>query len=354
MDSRLPLTLLLCGVLLGCGTTKWTDTSRSATEQLLITDAMDRAVSRLDLRSLAGKTVFLDSLPLAGLTDSSYLVSSLRQHLLASGCVVAETKAEAKYVVEARAGAIGTDHHELTYGVPRVDIPAILPVSGFGIPTNIPELPFIKRMDQRAVTKIAVFAYNRETGRPVWQSGAIPMESDAKALWVFGAGPFERGSIYEGTNFAGGQLKIPLVELGQPQDGIGSVSVADEAYFIEPKEKGADEELAQGEGEAAPDAASDPSPPGESTEPAAPSAEVIQTAHESTAHGGEAASPPAETLPSGEPASEAPPPMGSPAWPTIREPVTKAPPPDGLPIDSPAPLPPAIGASGEPLDPFEE
>lgn len=370
MDSRLPITLLLCGVLLGCGTTKWTDTARSATEQLLITDAMDRAVSRLDLRSLAGKRVFLDSLPLNGLTDSAYLISSLRQHLLASGCIVVEAKPEAEYVVEVRAGAIGTDHHELTYGVPRVDIPAILPVSGFGIPTNIPELPFVKKMDQRAVTKIAVFAYNRETGHPVWQSGTIPVESDAKALWVFGAGPFERGSIYEGTNFAGDRLKIPLVDLGQPQGEIGSVSVADEAYFVEPKEAGPDKELAESEGEAAADVASEPAPLGESTEPGSASAEVVQTGHESSPDEGGRTEPPPQELPPAEapadatppvgippfgeqpPASETPPAILSPPQPIIREPGTQAPPPDGLPNDSPAPLPPVIGASGEPLDPF--
>jgi hypothetical protein len=69
----------------------------------------------------------------------------------------------------------------------------------------------------------------------VWQSGVVPAESTAKAFWVFGAGPFQRGRIYGGTTFAGDKFNIPLVNLDDPEGGAGSVSVADEAYFTEPK-----------------------------------------------------------------------------------------------------------------------
>ncbi len=236
MIARVLVSLMALGICLGCGTSKWTDTRRSATEQLLITDAMDRAVSKLEFRALAGKTVYIDERPLNSLSDAAYLVSCMRQHMLASGCVVKETREDAEYVAEIRAGAIGTDRHELLYGVPTVNIPAVVPVSGFGVPSQIPEIPFVKKTDQRAVAKIAVFAYNRKTGRPVWQSGAVPMESDAKAVWVFGAGPFQRGSIYDGTNFAGDKLSIPLIDLDGEREEAGSVSVADEAYFLEPGE----------------------------------------------------------------------------------------------------------------------
>jgi uncharacterized protein DUF6655 len=277
MTARVVIPLLALGVCLGCGTTKWTDTSRSATEQLLISDAMDRAVSRLEFRALAGKTVFIDDTPVKTLSDTLYLVSCLRQHMLASGCIVKENREEADYIAEIRAGAVGTDRHELLYGVPAVNIPTLVPVSGFGVPSQIPEIPFVKKTDQRAVVKIAIFAYNRTTGRPVWQSGIVPVESDAKAIWVFGAGPFQRGSIYDGMSFAGDKLNIPLVDLGKKRRQSGSVSVADEAYFIEPGEA-PETELARGT-EKPPE---QPSPPlaEPQEQPAPETAEpVVQASH---------------------------------------------------------------------------
>ncbi len=239
MRFVLPSILVCCVMLSGCGTTKWSDTKRTATEQLLISDAMDRAVSRLDLCALAGKKVYLDGTPLKHVTDSAYLVSSLRQHMLAGGCRVMDKREQADYIAEVRAGAVGTDRHELLFGVPATEVPAGIPVPG--VPSSIPELPLAKKTEQRAVTKIAVFAYNRKTGRPIWQSGIVPVESTAKDIWILGAGPFQRGTIYGGTKFAGDELAIPLIIPGKKDDD--SVAVADEAYFAEPEQQ--EEQLAE-------------------------------------------------------------------------------------------------------------
>jgi hypothetical protein len=227
--------LLPVATWVGCGTTKWTDTARTATEQLLITDAIDRAVSRLDLRALAGKKVFLDDAPVRSVTDSAYLVSAVRQHVLASGAILNDKRDEAEYVLEIRAGAVGTDRNDLLFGIPATNLPTVPTVAT--VPNQIPEIALAKKTDQRAVAKISLFAYNRETGRPVWQSGAVPVESQTKALWVLGAGPFQRGSIRRGTTFAGDRLHIPLIDPMIAGDGAhSSVSVADEAFFVEPKE----------------------------------------------------------------------------------------------------------------------
>ncbi len=234
------LGLLVFSTLSGCGTSRWTDTARTATEQMLISDAMDRAVSEMDLRALAGKKVFLDSTPMARVTDSPYLISSLRQHMLASGCVLKDKRVEADYVVEARAGAVGTDKHEMFLGIPSISVP--IGLAPTPVP-SIPEVKFIKKTEQRAITKLALFAYNAKTGRPVWQSGARPVTSKAKDVWIAGAGPFQRGSIYEGTQLAGEKIALPLA----PPDGLDDrskvVDVAEEAFFREPTPKSPDQKL---------------------------------------------------------------------------------------------------------------
>jgi hypothetical protein len=202
----LALVALLAGAL-GCGTTRVTNSQRTATEQLLVSNAIDQSVSQLDFRVLANKPVFFDAHYLGASVDQGYVVSSLRQHLLACGCILAEDRSQATYVVEARTGGIGTDLHELLFGVPQLNLPSVLP----GQPSLIPEIPFAKKTDQKGVAKILVFAYNRRTGRPVWQSGVVQSDSTLKDTWVLGAGPFRRGTLGEATEFAGQEITIPLL-----------------------------------------------------------------------------------------------------------------------------------------------
>ena len=90
--------------LAGCGTTRSTDTNRTATEQLLVSDAIDRALQSMNLQTLSGQTVFLDDSKLADVVDKNYLISSLRQYLLANGCKLRDKREDADFVVEARAG----------------------------------------------------------------------------------------------------------------------------------------------------------------------------------------------------------------------------------------------------------
>jgi hypothetical protein len=220
-------------VLSGCGTTRMTYSNRTATEQLLVTDAIDRAVSDINFRALAGQPVFLDTTALGPVLDKEYLGSSMRQHLLASGCVLRDSRDKAEFIVEARAGVVGTDSHNLLFGIPAMQVPQILPLQGM-VPSAIPEVPFAKRQEQRALAKIAVFAYHRETGMPVWQSGLAVRDSTAKDTWVFGAGPFQRGTIYEGATFAGTKLQNPLGEQTDSETEKASVGLEAEASFAPP------------------------------------------------------------------------------------------------------------------------
>ena len=201
------LSVYLLLAVAGCGTTRSSDTARTATEQLLISHSIDESISELDCTRLRDKKVFLDAQYLDGTVDKGYLISSLRQHLLAAGCLLQEERSRATYVVEVRAGAIGTDRHSLLVGVPAMTLPTVLP----GQPSSIPEIPFIKKSDAIGVAKIAVFAYNRLTGERVWQSGMLEAQSDAKDSWVVGLGPFRAGNLKPRTELAGEQLAFPLI-----------------------------------------------------------------------------------------------------------------------------------------------
>ncbi|MBN9120779.1 MAG: hypothetical protein J0I06_16790 [Planctomycetes bacterium] len=206
--------LLLALLMAGCGTTKMTDSPRAATEMLLVSQAVDLAVAKIDFSPLSGQTVFLDTGALdKDVVDKGYLISVVRQQLLAHGALIQDERFRAVYVVELRAGAIGTDRHSMMVGTPAVSLPSVVP----GLPTSIPEIALMKKSDQRGVAKVAVFAYNRVTGRAVWQSGSVESSSRIKDTWVFGTGPYTRGTIRERAELAG----EPLPNLANPAELFG-------------------------------------------------------------------------------------------------------------------------------------
>ncbi len=228
--------LATCSLLAGCGTTKWSDSPRTATEQLLVSDAIDRAISEIDFSPLNGRNVYLDTRFIIAALDQNYVVSTLRQHMLASGCIIKDKAEDATYVVEVRSGTLGTNRQDLLFGVPATTLPTagLLPVGA----ASIPEIALVKRTNQQGVCKIAVFAYDRMSGRPVWQSGNRKVASRAKDVWVAGAGPFQRGTIYDGTAFAGEKLAVPLVKGKTPAPsssvGLEKLFIPGEPQFAQP------------------------------------------------------------------------------------------------------------------------
>ena len=201
------LSVSICALFVfGCGTTKWSDTSRTGTEQLLISNAIDRVVAKIDFSPLQHKKCFLNTTAIAQTTDRDYLSTTIRQQLAIAGAILAMSESEADYIVEVRAGAVGTDRDDLLVGVPATTLPTI-PTAEISAMT-IPEIPFIKRTKQRGVAKIALFAYNKKTGQPVWASGNSQGESTARNLWFLGTGPLTRGTIYYETTFAGNPLPL--------------------------------------------------------------------------------------------------------------------------------------------------
>lgn len=200
----------------GCGTTQ----SQLATQQLLLSDAADRAVAKLDFRPLSGKKVYLDEKYVqiikpqaaAGYVNADYILSSVRQQMLAANCLLEEKVDTAEYIVEIRIGTLGTDGHEVTYGLPPNNTlnSAVAAVPNAPNLPALPEISFAKRNDQLGAAKVAVFAYDRETRKPVWQSGTSLAMSNAKNVWVLGAGPFQSGTIYKTTRFAGTRVSLPL------------------------------------------------------------------------------------------------------------------------------------------------
>ncbi len=193
----------------GCGTT----TNRSATEQLLMSDAVDLAVAQIDFRPLSNQRVYLDNTYLQtvkgqAFVNAPYIISSLRQQLTAAGCMLQDNREDAHIIVEPRVGALGTDGHEIAYGLPQTGAltsAASLITSTPGIPA-IPELSVARVDAQSGIAKVMVFAYERESRQPIWQSGIARAESTSRNSWLLGAGPFQKGTVHGGVRFAGSKI----------------------------------------------------------------------------------------------------------------------------------------------------
>ncbi len=217
----------------GCGTTK----SFTATEQLLMSDAVDSTLSKMDFRAISGHKVFLDTQYVVGagkvipgvampvnLVNSDYVISGLRQQLTAAGCMLVDTREQADIICEARCGALGTDGHSMIYGLPASNFlssaATVIPGSP-SLPT-IPEISVAKREMKSAAAKVSVFAYDRETREPLWQSGIAQAGSNARDTWILGIGPLQYGTIYNGTRFAGKRIRNRIFSPEEPQLAVYS------------------------------------------------------------------------------------------------------------------------------------
>ncbi|QEH37590.1 hypothetical protein OJF2_61810 [Aquisphaera giovannonii] len=215
--AMLPVLAISLAAAAGCGTVKTSGTSRTGTEQLLLTNAWDTALAKVDFSPLTGVPVYLDTTNVSAV-DQGWVVSSLRQALLTQGVLLRPKAEQAQWVVEARVGAFGTDSYSAMVGVPQTTIPQTIS----GMPSGtIPEMSLYKKSHQEGVAKLALFAYDRSSGQLVWTSGTSLATSSATDRYVAGVGPIQGGTIRGGTKFIGTKIPVPYDTLNAAAPILG-------------------------------------------------------------------------------------------------------------------------------------
>jgi hypothetical protein len=196
----------------GCGSTKMSGTPRTGTEQLLLTNAWDDALRGVDFTPLTGVPVYLDTQHVNAI-DQGWVISSIRQAMLEQGVLLRAKPEQAQWIVEPRVGVYGTDSYSMLVGIPQVTVPPTVT----GIPAGtVPEIPLIKKSDQQGIAKLAMFAYERASGRVVWRSGTMLASSNAKDIYIGGAGPFQSGTVRKRRKLTG--VNIPLIHDPEPDE----------------------------------------------------------------------------------------------------------------------------------------
>ena len=171
-----PLTLtlaLLAGLTSGCvNKQRMTQPAQSVGEQLLLSTAIDRTLSELDMEAigrLKGFKVYLSTTYLKAL-DQEYLIGSLRDLLFSSGVLVVDDPVQAQMIVEVRSGANSLDSATVTAGIAEDQA---LPNPVTGAPVALPELALFKKENNVSVTTVALVAYHANTRVHVFSSGTL-------------------------------------------------------------------------------------------------------------------------------------------------------------------------------------
>jgi hypothetical protein len=154
--------LAAASVLSGCATPVETRPGRTATEQLLVSHAAERAAKQLSLPIPAGAKVFLDTANFKG-EGADYAQSAIREGLVSRGGRIWPTREGADIIVEIRMGALSIDQISRVLGIPSLQVP----ISPQWTVVTIPELSLYSRNDRTGVAEFSAFAYEARTGKPI-------------------------------------------------------------------------------------------------------------------------------------------------------------------------------------------
>lgn len=171
--------------LSGCTDPKITNTGRNAVEQLLLTTAVDRSISKMDFRMLAGEKIRIDYSNLAPQTEKSYIQAALEAKVAAAGAIIALKADEAKFVLRPVCGTLATEDTKVMFGTPQLPVP----IPDMSLSIVIPELPLYKRVNRYGVCKLGVEILEAKTNKQARILGPVISQS-INTNWVICFIPF--------------------------------------------------------------------------------------------------------------------------------------------------------------------
>lgn len=152
----------------GCATDRQTDPAQTATEQLLVSKAVDRSVDRVSMSFQPGTKVFLDTqfFDTDTVVRPKYTIAAVREKLLRQGASLVDERKAADTVVELRSAAQSIDYSNFLVGIPSFPMP--IPLAGT---LQFPEIALFKIDKQKGVSQISLVAYGRDSGSLIAAAG---------------------------------------------------------------------------------------------------------------------------------------------------------------------------------------
>lgn len=140
-----------------------TSSVRTAMQQLVVSEATDRALAKLRWPSLPGQRVFVEARGPAGPEDQLYLKSAAERELALRGAITVSKRGEADVVAIAIAGALGTELSSKFLGIPQME--SVL------LPVPVPEVGLYKSKRQEGFAKVEVIFLDPNDRRPLFHDG---------------------------------------------------------------------------------------------------------------------------------------------------------------------------------------
>jgi hypothetical protein len=136
-----------------CTTVRVTATGRSSIEQRLLVRSLERAVTRLTMAPLSGKSARVQLFALTG--DQAFAEEFLRARLEARGVRVVRAAEPADVVVRVFAGALAVDTAATLIGIPAISQVPVLAVP-------LPEIALFKWERSRGHAEVQLYTYDAE------------------------------------------------------------------------------------------------------------------------------------------------------------------------------------------------
>lgn len=213
---RLFILAIACLALAACSTERTTTTGRTATEQLLISAAADRAAAEVAREVPTGRKTFVVADHFEAPQDGKYAIGAIRAAILARGAALVADRAQAEQIVEIRSGALGIDNSDTIIGIREGEVP--IPLTNGGIP--IPTIALFQKVRQLGIAKFALTVYDAETGLALAASDpqfGYARKNDYTAAFVIS---WKSDDIYEPDSAPVQTLSlIPEGEASVPESG---------------------------------------------------------------------------------------------------------------------------------------
>lgn len=155
------LLVLIAGFgLAACTTERSSVPQRTATEQLLISTAADRAAREMSLAIPRNTKVYIDHQYFQGY-DEGYALNAIRTQFLRQGLAIVDDRKDAEAVVTLASGALSTDEKALLIGIPALQVP-FFPI---GTSVSVPEIALFKSAQDKGVAKFVATGYDAKSGK---------------------------------------------------------------------------------------------------------------------------------------------------------------------------------------------